>query len=190
MRNFVKATGVVAVLTIAAVVGVAKAGAAAADQNGSIVLVFKDGHRKNIDMSDVARIDFKTPVTIVFKDGHQQIVPAVDISRIEFDALSASSSASSRARFVGKWELGEGNGGSNFYATLDADGEAHKSTGSSHGTWTVVGGEARISWDDGWHDAIRKVDGRYEKFAYEPGKSFDDKPSNVTAARNTQAKPI
>src|SRR5580692_6988443 len=93
------------------------------------------------------------------------------------------------ARFVGKWELGEGNGG-NFYATLDADGEAHKSKGSSHGTWTVVGGEARISWDDGWHDAIRKVDGKYEKFAYEPGKSFDDTPSNVTAARNTQAKPI
>jgi hypothetical protein len=189
MRNIVKATGIVAVLMLAAAGGIAKASAAPADQNGSIVLVFKDGHRKSIDMSNVARIDFKTPVTIVFKDGHQQSVSAVDISRIEFDALSTSVSASSRARFVGKWELGEGNGG-NFYATLDADGEAHKSKGSSHGTWTVVGSEARISWDDGWHDAIRKVDGKYEKFAYEPGKSFEDSPSNVTAARNTQAKPI
>jgi len=189
MRNIVKATGLLAVIMIAAVVGVAKAGAAPAAESGSIVLVFKDGHRKNIDMSDVARIDFKTPVTIVFKDGRQQSVPAVDIARIEFDALSASVSASSRARFVGKWELGEGNG-STFYATLDADGGAHKTTGSSHGTWTVMDGEARISWDDGWHDAIRKVDGKYEKFAYEPGKSFDDTPSNVTAARNTQAKPI
>lgn len=189
MRNIVKAIGIVAVLIFAAATGVAKAGATPADENGSIMLVFKDGHRKSIDMSEVARIDFKTPVTIVFKDGHQQSVPAVDISRIEFDSLSAGASAASRARFVGKWELGEGNGG-NFYATLDADGEAHKSTGSSHGTWTVVGGEARISWDDGWHDAIRKVDGKYEKFAYEPGKSFDDAPSNVTAARNTQAKPI
>jgi hypothetical protein len=188
MRNIVKATGIVAALMFAAAGGISKASAAPAD-NGSIVLVFKDGHRKIIDMSDVARIDFKTPVTLVFKDGHQQSVPAVDISRIEFDALSAGASASSRARFVGKWEVGEGNGG-NFYATLDADGEAHKSIGSSHGTWTVVGGEARISWDDGWHDAIRKVDGKYEKFAYEPGKSFDDSPSNVTAARNTEAKPI
>lgn len=189
MRNLVKATGIVALLVFAAAIGVANAGAAPATEKGSIVLVFKDGHRNNIDMSDVSRIDFKTPFIIVFKDGHQQSVPAMDVSRIEFDALPAASSASSRARFVGKWELGEGNGG-NFYATLDADGEAHKSTGSSHGTWTVVGGEARISWDDGWHDAIRKVDGKYEKFAYEPGKSFDDSPSNVTAARNTQAKPI
>jgi hypothetical protein len=189
MRNIVKAAGLLAVLMLAAASGVATAGAAPADESGSIVLVFKDGHRKNIDMADVVRIDFKTPVTIVFKDGRQQSVPAVDIARIEFDALSVGASASSRARFVGKWELGEGNGG-NFYATLDADGEAHKSTGSSHGTWTVVDGEARISWDDGWHDAIRKVGAKYEKFAYEPGKSFDDSPSNVTAARNTQAKPI
>lgn len=189
MRNTLKATGILAVLILAAASGLAKAGAMPVE-SGSIVLVFKDGHRKNIDMADVARIEFKTPVTIVFKDGRQQSVPAVDIARIEFDALSASASASSRARFVGKWELGEGNGGGNFYATLDADGEARKSTGSSHGTWTVVDGEARISWDDGWHDAIRKVDGKYEKFAYEPGKSFDDTPSNVTAARNTQAKPI
>ena len=95
----------------------------------------------------------------------------------------------SRARFVGKWEVGEGNG-NDFYATLDADGEAHKSIGASHGTWTVVDGEARISWDDGWHDAIRKVGSKYEKFAHAPGKSFDDPPSNVTAARNTDPKPI
>jgi hypothetical protein len=54
----------------------------------------------------------------------------------------------------------------------------------------VVDGEARISWDDGWHDAIRKVGTTHEKRAYEPGKSFDDQPSNVTAARNTQARPI
>ena len=47
-----------------------------------------------------------------------------------------------------------------------------------------------LAWDDGWHDAIRKVGSRHEKRAYEPGKSFDDPPSNVTDARNTQPKPI
>jgi len=188
MRNIVKAVLIPAAVIIAAASSIAKTGAAPADDRHAIVLVYKDGHRKNLDMADVTRIDFKVPVTIVFKDGHQQNVPAADIARIEFES-SEGISAASRARFVGKWELGDGNGG-NFYATLDADGEAHKSTGASHGTWTVVDGEARIRWDDGWHDAIRKVGAKYEKFAYEPGKSFDDTPSNVTAARNTEAKPI
>lgn len=188
MRNNAKLTLIAAIVIIAVAVVPAKTGAAPVDGSQAIVLVYKDGHRKNIDMAEVTRIDFKTPVTIVFKDGRQQLVPAAEIARIEFET-SEGVSASSRARFVGKWELGDGNG-SNFYATLDADGEAHKSTGASHGTWTVVDGEARISWDDGWHDAIRKVGAKYEKFAYEPGRSFDDTPSNVTAARNTQAKPI
>ena len=49
---------------------------------------------------------------------------------------------------------------------------------------------ARIAWDDGWHDAIRKRGSVHEKVAFEPGKTFDDAPSNVTAARNTQPKPI
>src|SRR5271167_2462815 len=119
MRDVVKATGILAVVVFAAIIGVAKASPAPAVESGSIVLVFKDGHRKNIDMSEIARIEFKTPVTIIFKDGRQQSVPVVDIARIEFDALSAGASAGSRARFVGKWELGEGNGGANFYATLD-----------------------------------------------------------------------
>jgi hypothetical protein len=188
MRKTVKSAWILAALMLVSASGFAKTGAVAAGDQESIVLVFKDGHRKNLEMADVARIEFKTPVTIVFKDGRQQRIPAADIARIEFEA-SAGVTAADRARFVGKWELGEGNGG-NFYATLEANGEARKSKGSSHGTWTVVDGEARISWDDGWHDAIRKVGAKYEKFAYEPGKSFDDTPSNVTAARNTQAKPI
>lgn len=188
MRNLVKTALISAVLMIAAASGMAKTGALPADSPQAIVLVFKDGHRKNIDMAEVARIEFKTPVIIVFKDGRQQSVPAEEIARIEFETTEGISAAN-RARYVGKWEVGEGNGG-NFYATLKADGEARKSIGASHGTWTVVDGEARISWDDGWHDAIRKVGAKYEKFAYEPGKSFEDTPSNVTAARNTQAKPI
>ena len=53
-----------------------------------------------------------------------------------------------------------------FFITLDDDGTARKTLGASHGTWTLVDGEARISWDDGWHDVIRKVGGKHEKVAY------------------------
>jgi len=46
------------------------------------------------------------------------------------------------------------------------------------------GQRGRINWDDGWHDAIRKVgNGAHEKLAYEPGTTFSDKPQNVTNAQ-------
>jgi hypothetical protein len=95
-----------------------------------------------------------------------------------------------RNHFVGKWKVGQGPGAGDFYITLEANGEAHKTVGSDHGTWTVVDGEARISWDDGWHDAIRKVGTKHEKVAFEPGRSFSDDPTNVTDAVNTTAQPI
>jgi hypothetical protein len=79
-----------------------------------------------------------------------------------------------------------------FFITVDADGTARKTLGSPHGTWTwtLVDGEARIGWEDGWHDAIRKVGTRHGKRSFEPGASFDDQPSNVTTARNPQPRPI
>jgi hypothetical protein len=186
MRSPVKVVWILAMLTLAA--ASATAGTVPVTDHGSIVVVFKDGHRQTLDIAGIARIEFNTPVTVIFKDGHQQGIPAADIARIEFEP-AAGASLPSRNHFVGKWEVGDGMG-SNFYITLDADGEAKKSIGASHGTWTVVEGEARITWDDGWRDAIRKVGAKHEKFAYEPGKSFDDKPSNVTAARNTEPQPI
>jgi hypothetical protein len=73
--------------------------------------------------------------------------------------------------------------------TLKENDEATKSIGAAHGTWVYVDGEARITWDDGWHDAIRKVGSKHEKFAYAPGKSFSDNPTNVTEARNTSPQP-
>jgi hypothetical protein len=54
----------------------------------------------------------------------------------------------------------------------------------------VVDGEARIAWDDGWHDLIRKVGTKHEKVAFEPGKAFSEEPNNVTAAVNTSPEPI
>lgn len=159
----------------------------AADDHGSIVVTFKDGHRQRFAQSEIARIDLKAPSLIVFKDGRQQKITDADISRIEFESEAAS--VPGRAHFIGKWEVGDGNG-HNFFITLGEDGSAKKSIGAAHGTWTVVDGEARINWDDGWHDAIRKVGTKHEKVAFAPEKNYDDSPSNVTAARNTQPKPI
>jgi hypothetical protein len=133
----------------------------------------------------------RSSIVIVFKDGHRQSFPVEDVARIEFQAAAAGVSQADKNRFVGKWEVGTGTGaGKTFFITLDADGTAKKSIGATHGKWTVENGEAHISWDDGWHDAIRKIGGKHEKFAYGPGKSFSDQPDNVTDAKNTLPKPL
>jgi len=133
----------------------------------------------------------KDAIVIVFKDGRQQTFSLADIERIEFKSPLSKAAVAGVNSFLGKWKVGVGDGmGGTFFITLERDGVASKSIGSSHGTWTVVDKEARISWDDGWHDAIRKVGTKFEKFAYEPGKSFTDQPSNVTDAKNTEAQPL
>lgn len=189
MRGLIRVVAVYGIFLFAYAGAVAKPVAPPADDRNSVVIVFKDGHRQSFAATEIARMDFKAPAVIVYRDGHQEKFSPTDIARIEFGSSSFSEMMPGRGHFVGKWEVGEGNGGT-FIITLDADGDARKSIGSSHGTWTLVDGEARISWDDGWHDVIRKVGSKHEKRAYEPGKSFDDTPSNVTAARNTQPKPI
>jgi len=161
----------------------------AADDHNTIVITFKDGHRESLAVAEIARLDFKSPSVIIYKDGHHEKINTAEIVRIDFDSPDATATLPGRAHFLGKWEVGDGNG-KHFFITLDPDGSARKSIGPSHGTWTLVDNEARITWDDGWHDAIRKVGTRHEKLAFEPGKSFDDSPSNVTAARNTEAKSI
>jgi hypothetical protein len=103
-------------------------------------------------------------------------------------ALGQGSTSTSRssASFVGRWEVSTGAGGQTFYITLERGGEATKSHGSPNGKWTVYGDEARITWDDGWHDVIRKAGNHYEKAAYAPGKSFSDQPDNITGATRTE----
>jgi len=187
MRNLVRITAVSALLLLT-FAAVAKAVPSSPDDLNSIVIVFKDGHRQSFAAAEIVRIDFNAPAVIVYKDGHKEKISAADIARIEFEP-SETATLPGRAHFVGKWEVGQGNG-RNFFITLETNGDAKKSIGASHGTWTLVNGEARINWDDGWHDIIRKVGTKHEKLAFEPGKSFDDTPSNVTAARNTQPKPI
>lgn len=123
-------------------------------------------------------------LVITFKDGHQRTFSAADVARVEFNS-SPSAGDEYPGRFRGKWKVETAERGETFYITLDNHGNASKSIGASHGTWIVSGEEAQITWDDGWHDAIRRVGKKYEKFAYEPGKSFSDSPSNVTDAVNT-----
>jgi hypothetical protein len=146
----------------------------------SAMSVFASGQKNTVTPPSGAK-----SLVITFKDGHQQTFSAADIARLEFNSTGASVADEYPGRFRGKWKVGTGVGGDTFYITLDNHGNATKSIGASHGKWTTVGDEARITWDDGWHDAIRKVGKKYEKFAYEPGKSFSDSPSNVTEAVNT-----
>jgi hypothetical protein len=90
------------------------------------------------------------------------------------------------ANFVGEWKVGLGQGNQTFTITLDKDGKATKSHGSPDGHWVVFGDEARITWDDGWHDVIRKAGGHWEKAAFAPGKSFSDTPDNIAGATRTE----
>ena len=189
MLRTYQAVSILAIMLIVAIAATAKPTPPADDSPGSIIILMKNGSRQSFEVGEINRIDFKTPVVIVFKDGHQQTIAASDIVRIDFEAPGVT--AATRSHFLGKWEVGQGDNTSHtFFITLETNGDARKTLGASHGTWTVVDGEARISWDDGWHDAIRKVGSKHEKVAFEPGKSFTDKPSNVTAARNTDPRPI
>ena len=154
----------------------------------SLTVVFKDGHQKSFAMSDVSSIEFKNDTMLVKSGGAQESIPVANIVRMDF-ADGSKLKAAGPKHFIGKWEFGQGNG-DNFYVTLMPDGQARKSIGASHGTWVVVDGEARISWDDGWRDVIREVNGKHEKFAYEPGKSITDSPSNVTNARSVNPEPL
>jgi hypothetical protein len=136
-------------------------------------------------------------VVIVFKDGHRQAFNLADITRIELpselggtiDTSAANASVPSRGRFLGKWVVGDG-AGNDFTIRLEENGDAYRSLGDMHGKWAYVRGEAQITWDDGAQDAIRKAGSVFEKYAYSRGKSFTDRPDNVDHAHNTTPHPI
>lgn len=166
------------------------AAAAAFAQSGpdSVTVVYKDGHQTTLSLVDVSRIEFKDGAIVFVRAGRPESISISEIVRMDLNGNKIFTPG--RNHFVGKWEVGVGVGGGKFFITLNPDGEARKTEGRPHGTWQLVNGEARISWDDGWHDIIRKVGEKHEKCAFEPGKSFDDPPSNVTDATNTTAQPI
>lgn len=134
-------------------------------------------------------------IVITFKDGHQQTYSLSDIRQIEFKTSPGTKSASrtdlaGRHHFIGKWTVGDGQGHT-YVFDLKEDGQATNNVESGgHGTWAYVNGEAHLSWDNGWHDTIRKVGSKYRKFAYEPGKSVDGPASNEGDAQKANAEPI
>jgi hypothetical protein len=144
--------------------------AATRSGSGTIVIVFKDGHRQTFNLSDIERVEFPG-------------------SSVASDSGSSNPEAPPRGHYVGKWECGDGTGNT-FYITLKDSGDAMRSIGDVHGRWQYINGEARVTWDDGAQDALRKTGSRYQKFAYRAGKSFTDQPENVTDARLTAPRPI
>lgn len=169
MRKFV--VGVLACVLLAgtAVLGMAQ-GRSARGGSGQIVIVFKDGHRQSFNMADIARIEFPSGAAVA-------------------DAGSTPQGAPPRGHFLGSWEVGDGTGNT-FTIRLKEDGSAWRSLGRVNGHWAYVNGEARVKWDDGAQDCLRRVDGRDKKFAYGEGKLFTDEPDNVTDARNTSRGPV
>jgi hypothetical protein len=166
MRNIVIAALAATLLLPASGIFGAPANSKAAP--GSIVIVFKDGHRQTFNLSDIERVEF----------------PTADTS-----GSTSSSANPSRGHYFGKWEVGDG-GGSTFFITLWENGDAYRTLNAVHGKWVYVNGEAHITWNDGAQDAIRRVGSRFQKSAYHAGKSFNDDPDNVTDAKNTEPKPI
>lgn len=175
MRKFIGIAGLAAVFFLAVSQGFAKPPAptrsGTASSSGMIVIVFKDGHRQSFNLSDIERVEF--PVA----------------TRASEESAPANPIAPPRGHYVGRWECGDGNGGT-FYIDLKENGDAMRSIGDVHGRWDYINGEAHVTWDDGAMDAIRKVGSLYRKSAYQAGKSFTDTPANVTNARLTNPKPI
>lgn len=172
MRNGTRGLVSITLLLLFALCLTASAGTAPKDSTNSIVITFKDGHQQTYSLSDIARIEFKSAAP----------APA--------DKSSGTLDVPGRHHFVGKWAVGDGNGNT-YYFTLEENGHAKNDVGSGgQGAWTYVDGEARVSWDNGWHDIIRKVGTKYQKFAYSPGKSFSDNPYNVTDAHKAGNEPI
>jgi hypothetical protein len=173
MRKVVSVVALAAMCCLAVPGCLAKTPPAPKNGPGAIVIVFKDGHRVTFNLSEIERVEFPG-------SGHAD---ADDYTG------STDSRSPSRAHFLGKWEVGDGSGGT-FYITIYDDGTAMRSMGNVHGRWVYEDGEARVTWDDGPHDAIRKVGSRYQKFAYVADKRFTDVPDNVTEAHNTTPHPI
>ena len=154
----------------------------------TLTVVYKDGHQKNFTIPNGSRIDFNAGNMMVSAGKNVETIRVSEVARIDFNA--GRSIGFGINHFVGKWEFGTGVGSQTFFVTLDRNGKAHKTIGSPRGTWSVVDGEARIKWDDGWTDIIRKVGNKHQKFAYEAGRSLDGEPSNVTDAKTLNSEPI
>ncbi len=126
----------------------------AGGRSGSIVIVYKDGHhqtssrlRWRASTSRLRRSCTKTATERRFRRDRPH-----RIRRIR----NGTAVLPGRNHFIGKWEVGEGNGATVLHhsRTQRRSQEDHR-RGARHmdlGRW-----RSAIAWDDGWHDAIRKV---------------------------------
>ena len=108
MRKFVGAT----LLVFAILFALPAAFAQGASHSNSLVIVFKDGHRQALNLNDIQRLEFPGAVPAGF----------------------ISTPGPSLARFLGKWEVGVGNG-ENFDITLRDDGSAAVTEIGGCGSW-------------------------------------------------------
>ena len=154
----------------------------------TLTVVYRDGQQKSFTMPGGSRIEFNGGNMLVSHGKSVETIRVSDVVRIDFNPGRPIGFGINH--FVGKWEFGTGVGSQTFFVTLERNGQAHKTIGSPHGTWTVADGEARIKWDDGWTDVIRKVGNKHQKFAYEKGRSLDGEPSNVAEAKTLNSEPI
>ena len=142
MRSRVCLPSMLAILLLATPSALSQAKSSLPAERTSLVIVFNDGRQQSFDAADSSRIEFKGSAVILSQGDHQQTIPMSEIARIEFNRAPAGASVAGRGRFIGKWKVGEGNGG-RFYITLERNGEASKSIGAHHGTWTLVDGEVK-----------------------------------------------
>src|SRR5271170_187587 len=85
-----------------AVQGSSTHAAVSADESGTVVIVFKDGHRQSIPASSITAMEFQSAAGVV--------------TPIAIPELAVPG----RGVFAGKWSVGEGNGNSDrFYITLE-----------------------------------------------------------------------
>ena len=162
MRTLLRLLCVIGVMPVIVAMASPLPHPASGDDDRSVVIIFKDGHRQTFRLADIARIEFSTPTT-------------------------ATPSQVSRAHFLGEWRVGVGGDNSGtFLITLKRDGVAEKSLGSQKGTWKVVNGAAQCQWEDGWTDVIRRNGGKWEKAAWSSGRSLDDPPDSVAEAVYTE----
>src|SRR5271170_1441392 len=102
----------VVVLWVAGECAQANAGPVSADDSGTVVIVFKDGHRQMFPASTISAMEFRSAAGVTTPISIPEIV------------------VPGRGRFLGKWLVGQGNGDS-FYISLEENGEASKSIGSA-----------------------------------------------------------
>ena len=171
MRKAMIVAALSTLLLISANPSFAAGAAAAKSSSGTIVIVFKDGHRQSFNLADIERVEFPGGASA------------------SADTVPYNPSWPPRGSFFGKWQADDGNGGT-FTITLKENGEAFRSIGDVRGKWVYVNGEAHVTWDDGAQDAIRKVGNKFRKYAYAAGKSFTDRPDNEGEAHNTSPRPI